>query len=221
MPVLCERSDSDGCDVPRVDERDALCSRAVGEGALSYLLRVAEEVLHEVICSQDGIGNAALPDSPLSVAIPLREANDVVIGDFPGEFNDALHADSLGFSEKVLLVAPLVWRTRRDEKQCLDTLERSGKALGTLEVENCGLGPTLPKRRRCALAVNACTSRHPLVCELCNDMLPDLPAGSGNQDLAVFPHDAVVLCHAVLSSCFLGCPERNEPRRHSPAAATD
>jgi len=76
MPVLCERGDSHGCYVPRVDERDALCSRAVGEGALSYLLRVAEEVLHEVICSQDGIGNAALPDSPLSVAIPLREAND-------------------------------------------------------------------------------------------------------------------------------------------------
>ena len=80
-------------------------------------------------------------------------------------------------------MAPLDWRTRRDEKQCLDTLERSGKTLGTLEVENCALDPTLPKRRRLALAVNARTSRHSLVCELCNDMLSDLPAGSGDQEI--------------------------------------
>jgi hypothetical protein len=38
-------------------------------------------------------------------------------------------------------------------------LNVAGKAVGTLEVENRGLDPTLPKSGRFSLAVNACTSR--------------------------------------------------------------
>jgi hypothetical protein len=116
MSLLGQRGDRRGCDVPRVNERDTLGGRAVGEGVLFYLLGVAEEVLHKVICSQDDIGNAAVLDPPLTVAIPLGEANGVVIGDFPGQFHDPLHADTFGFSEKILLVAPLVRRTRGYEK---------------------------------------------------------------------------------------------------------
>jgi hypothetical protein len=109
MPLLGERGDRRGCDIPRVNERDAFGGPSGGESALFYLLRTAEEALREVISSQDGIGNAALLDPPLSVAIPPREAIGVVIGDFPRQFHDALHADFLGLSEKVLIVAPLIW----------------------------------------------------------------------------------------------------------------
>jgi hypothetical protein len=115
--------------------------------------------LHEVISAQDGMGNASLFDPPLSLAIPLREANGGVISDFPRQFHDALDADLLGLSEKVLLVAPLVWRTSRHEEQRIDTFERGGNALRALEVENCGLDSCLPKGGRLGLTVNACTCR--------------------------------------------------------------
>jgi hypothetical protein len=70
--------------------------------------------------------------------------------------------------------------------------------------------------------VNACTYRDPFFFgELCNDMLPDLSSGGSNQDLAAFPHDAVLFCYAVLGSWFPMGPKRNESRRYSSAAATD
>jgi hypothetical protein len=86
MPLLGERGDRRGCDIPRVNERDAFGGPSGGESALFYLLRTAEEALREVISSQDGIGNAALLDPPLSVAIPPREAIGVVIEIFPDNF---------------------------------------------------------------------------------------------------------------------------------------
>jgi hypothetical protein len=49
MPLLDERSDNHGCDVPGVDERNTLSGRAVGEGTLLYFLRAAEEILHEAV----------------------------------------------------------------------------------------------------------------------------------------------------------------------------
>jgi hypothetical protein len=186
------------------------------------LLRVAEEILHEVICSQDGIGNAALFDPPLSVAIPPREAHGVVFGDLPGQFHDALHAYPLGFSEKVVLVAPLIWRTRRHEEQCVDTFECGGNALGALEVENRSVDPSLPKRGRFGLAVNACPRRHFLWASCVTTCCPTFPLAALIKILLfsfgmLFSFVMVVL----FLMCFLRCPKRNESPRYSVAAATD
>jgi hypothetical protein len=88
-------------DVPRVNERDALGGRSGGKSDLSYMVRATEEVLHEVISPQDSAGNVALLDPPLSIAIPLRETNGVVVGDFPRQSNDVFQTDLFGFSQKV------------------------------------------------------------------------------------------------------------------------
>jgi hypothetical protein len=80
--------------------------------------------------------------------------------------------------------------------RCKDALDFGARLvsrnLGALEVENHGVDPSLPKRGRFVLAVNACPRRHLLLGELRNDILPDLSAGRANQDFAVF------LCNVVL-----------------------